>query len=233
MQIDDSEFTDKDSKRPEYRSLYENSDNYIEAYSRHTDLRIKNDGPELAIGGQWEEHGPLQMQFLKDIGLAPDHKFLDFGCGTGRLARHMIPYLNTANYVGIDISMGALENCANICESENLWDKSPWFVHSVDGMLLPALDKCLFQYIWAHSVFTHLPPELIRCALQDIKKLLSDSGTFAFTYKKRDRTYRTGLKQFGYTTEWFLKESKKCGLVAKPLDERWPQGQSCIVVQHG
>ena len=231
MLIDDSGFTDKDSKRPEYRELYEKTDNYIAAYSAHTDLRIKNDGPALAIGGQWDEHGPLQLEFLKSKGLTPESHLLDFGCGTGRFARHVVPFLKPGRYVGIDISKGALNHARNLAAEES-WGKSlPHFAHSPDGMLLPYLQDFEFQFVWAHSVFTHLPPEIIQAVLKDLSQM--EFGAFFYTYKQRLMPLRTGLKQYGYPPGWFMIEAKKVGLVARPLGTKWPQGQSCMVIFRG
>lgn len=231
MLIDDTNFTDKASKDPEQRALYEKTDNYIQAYSAHTDWRIKKTGPAQAIGGQWEEHGPLQLQFLRKQGLTPDSRLLDFGCGTGRLARHAVPYLDPGNYVGIDISVGALKEATNLSHKEG-WDRrNPNFMHSPDGMLLPYLLGLKFDLIWAHSVFTHLPPEIIQAVLKDLSQM--DFSCFYYTYKKRDQVIRTGVKQFGYTPEWFFDAASEAGLAARKLDLRWPQGQSTMVIWNG
>ena len=108
MKLDITGFSDKDSKRPEYRKLYEQND-YITAYSAHTDKRIETDGPELAIGAKrdglqdWEIHSQRQLDFLTSRGLRPYHPLLDFGCGTGRLASRAVPSLEEGNNPWIDI----------------------------------------------------------------------------------------------------------------------------------
>ena len=70
-------FLDKDSKQERFRSLYENND-FLTAYSQHTDLRVE-DNPIGAIGraDEWESHGILQLEFLMDIGMKPEHKLQD------------------------------------------------------------------------------------------------------------------------------------------------------------
>jgi SAM-dependent methyltransferase len=228
VKIDTSGFTDKDSKRPEYRSLYEQTDDYLEAYSKHTDLRIQNDGPALAIGGQWEEHGPLQLAFLKSRGLKPESTLLDFGCGTGRFARHAVPYLNDGNYTGIDISQGAIGHCLELAEKEGWHEKAPLFLLGDGTFKVVAAERTQFDFIWMHSVFTHLPPEIIQGLLQELSQMRF--GEFCFTYKRRDSAVRTGLKQFGYPPQWFIKEANTVGLKAEELPNKWPQGQSCMKI---
>lgn len=229
MKINTEGFTDKDSNRPEYRSLYEQTDNYLEAYSKHTDLRIINDGPDLAIGGDWEEHGPLQLEFLIERGLKRNSLLLDFGCGTGRFARHAVPFLNDQCYIGIDISRGALDNALKLSDSEGWGGKAPVFIHG-DGSL-KQVKHLKFDFIWLHSVFTHLPPEIIRSILSDLSEM--EFGEFLFTYKRRETPRRTGLKQYGYPPEWFISECQNLGLKAETLEKQWPQGQSCMRVIRG
>jgi len=105
-------FRDKDSKKERFRSLYEKYD-FLTAYSRHTDLRVE-DNPIGAIGrvDEWDSHGILQRDFLIDLGMKPEHKLLDIGCGVGRASRAFVPYLHPGNYVGIDISKKALRHAA-------------------------------------------------------------------------------------------------------------------------
>lgn len=228
MLIDDSNFTDKASRDPEQRKIYEESDDYIDAYSKHTDWRIKNHGPARAIGGDWETHGQLQLKFLRDQGLQSNHRLLDFGCGTGRFARIVVPFLDTGNYTGLDISKGAIEHCMLLGTNEGwLTKKKPIFIHST-GSLESLLFK-QFDFIWMHSVFTHLPPDIIQNILDIFSKM--DFGKFLFTYKRRPKPLRTGLKQFGYPPEWFEAEADKVGLKATDLADRFPQGQSSMMVE--
>ena len=44
----------------------------------------------------------MSFNLLTVCGLRQNHKLLDIGCGSLRLGRLLIPYLNTCNYVGLD-----------------------------------------------------------------------------------------------------------------------------------
>lgn len=46
--------------------------------------------------------GRTYFDFLRSLGLRPDAKVLDFGCGAGRLGIWLIDYLDAGNYVGVD-----------------------------------------------------------------------------------------------------------------------------------
>lgn len=71
---------------------------FVAAYRDHMNLRIRSD-PHAAIGGNWEEMGQMQLDFLVARGLAPHHRLLDLGCGTLRAGRHFIRLLEAGNFV--------------------------------------------------------------------------------------------------------------------------------------
>lgn len=235
--LDTSGFTDKDSKRPEYRELYETLP-FVEAYATHTDMRIQKDGPHLAIGAKadglqdWEIHGKEQFDFLVSRGLAPGDTLLDLGCGTGRLARQVVPYLDPGHYTGLDISAGAIGECMKLAQAEGWGQRSPRFVYG-DGSLFDAKVYGPFTRIWAHSVLTHLPPEIVTALFEDLSEM--EFAEFCFTFKglhqlDPQRNHRTGLKQFKYRIDWLIEQAEKQGLKAQPLPRVWPAGQQTMRV---
>ncbi len=233
MKLDTAGFTDKDSKKPEYRQLYEDLP-FIEAYAKHTDMRIAKDGPELAIGAKrdgqqdWDKHGKLQLDFLIARGLMPDSSLLDFGCGTGRLAQQAIPYLINNGYTGIDISEKAIDHCRHTLIPTTFNGHYPMFLKG-DGTLKAVIEKgfTFVDFIFSHSVITHLPPEAVRQLFDDLSEW--QFGQFFFTYKQGDNK-RTGLKQFCYRPDWFVKAAAIYGLKAETDPMEWPAGQKTMRV---
>lgn len=88
-------------------------------------------GHRVFVGGKWNEIGRLQFEFLKHNGLTPDTCLLDIGCGSLRAGVHIINYLNTKKYLGLDkenelIRLG-IEKELGI---ENFKEKLPEFIIS-------------------------------------------------------------------------------------------------------
>lgn len=229
--LDTTNFRDKDSKRPEYRELYERLP-FIEAYSKHTDMRIMADGPELAIGAKrdgaqdWDIHGNMQLNFLIGRGLLPHNSLLDIGCGTGRLACKAVPYMNEARYTGIDISTEAVNACYTLANKDGWVTKDPLFIIG-DGTLrwLPK-DESLnsgYDVIWAHSVVTHLPADVVNKLFEDISGLKFKE--MYFTYKQSTVNVRTGLKQFSYDPSSLIGMANKNRMHALPEEYMFPAGQ--------
>lgn len=219
-------FRDKDSKKEHFRSLYENHD-FLTAYSMHTDMRV-DDNPRGAIGreDEWISHGILQWYFLMDMGMRPEHRLLDIGCGVGRASRVFVPYLNPGNYTGIDISKKALKYAIGLSESEGWADRKPKFLLG-DGTLAAAKGS-VFDYVFAHSVFTHLPDWQIEKMIHNVAKIVRCK--FAFTYKFASQPRRSGLKQFQYSVSFFKNIAESAGFSTEDHPKRWPAGQRTIVL---
>src|SRR5690606_33096818 len=82
--------------------------------------------------------------------------------------------------------------------------------------------------VWAHSVFTHLPEEIIRRNVGQIAQALSAEGRFLFTYTQTDRKRRTGLKQFRYPLQFFVGVAREFGLRAEAVPVVLPSRQHTV-----
>src|SRR4051812_47758290 len=58
--------------------------------------------------GDFDLIGRIELGLLQMEGLRPTDTVIDFGCGTGRLAIHLIPELRDGHYIGIDIAQSML-----------------------------------------------------------------------------------------------------------------------------
>ena len=82
----------------------------LAAADRDTAAELPGDRPKASapgrhrriVGGMWDEIGRLQLEFLKEVGLLPQHRVLDIGCGCLRGGVKIIRYLEPDHYFGID-----------------------------------------------------------------------------------------------------------------------------------
>jgi len=135
------------------------------------------------IGGMWDELGKLQVDFLIDHGLRPEMRFLDVGCGCLRAGIHLVRYLETGNYYGLDMNNSLLRAGydvelpkagiqAKLPESNLLHEK-----HFRASRLGVEFDMAIAQ-----SVFSHLPLNHIRLCLLELAKCMAPGGVFFATY---------------------------------------------------
>jgi ubiquinone/menaquinone biosynthesis C-methylase UbiE len=127
----------------------------------------------LAVGGDYLAMGSIQRDVVLWAGLEPGMSFVDFGCGSGRLAVSLARAL-PINYHGIDIVRSLLDYAASKCP--------PSYRFSLNHSLsLPVADGAA-DFISAFSVFTHLLPSEIYIYLEDMHRALRPGGTVVFSF---------------------------------------------------
>ena len=128
----------------------------------------------------WDYLGKLQLDYLVEQGLKPEHYVLDVGCGPLRAGVHFIGYLEPGHYAGIDKRGDTLERARDIeLPRYGLPDKRPNLL--VNGAFEFSKLGQTFDYAIAQSVFTHLPVNnIVRC-LVEMAKVLNPGGRFYAT----------------------------------------------------
>jgi SAM-dependent methyltransferase len=128
----------------------------------------------------WEYMGKLQLDYLVERGLKPQHYLLDVGCGPLRAGIHLIEYLEAGHYAGIDRQAEVLETARQLeLPKHGLVEKQP---HLLANHLFE-FDRfgMTFEYAIAQSVFTHMPlNNIMRCLVQ-ISRVLKPGGRFYAT----------------------------------------------------
>jgi len=92
---------------------------------------------------------------------------LDFGCGCGRVARHL-PSFTAAKIHGVDVNHRAIRWCRN-----NL--AFGQFEYGSADPPLPFGDSC-FDLTYALSVFTHMPEKQQRSWIEELFRVINPGG---------------------------------------------------------
>lgn len=204
----------KKVSRARIKKLYAQK-NYLDAYSEHTNIRVKQD-PHSAVGGLWEKMGQLQFAFLVKYGLEPHHTMLDIGCGTLRGGNRFIRYLNPGNYTGIDISSEAIEYGKKLVREEGLSNKQPRLILGENKNLkFEEFTGEKFDYLLAQSVFTHLKPEHIEECFKYVGQRMKENSAFFFTFSEANQFTQISRKNFRYPFSFFETLSFQYGFKAE------------------
>ncbi len=133
------------------------------------------------VGGAWDLMGQWQMDFLQSCPeFNQSVKFLDVGCGSMRLGRHLIPYLDAHCYTGIDRCQEIVEaGIENECDKEIFYKKHPRFIYT-DNFCLRGCDD--IDFIWASAVFNHLNTESLKNCLNQLNTVCKPDTVLYFTY---------------------------------------------------
>jgi ubiquinone/menaquinone biosynthesis C-methylase UbiE len=156
--------------------------------------------PDLWLGYDYTAHGKLHvdtmLRAVEASGLQwqAGDRILDFGCGAGRMIRHLEPLAATCEIWGTDISAEHIFWC-----KENL---SPPFRFATTTKVphLPFEDRS-FRLIYCGSVFTHID-ELADAWLLELHRILEPGGRLYVTihWVRSRPVYRDAKESFEVMT---------------------------------
>lgn len=183
--------------------------------------------------GYYDILGALQFNVLTLLGLREHHRVLDVGCGSLRLGRLLIPYLNPEGYHGIDPNAWLIEaGLEHEVGHDMVARKQPRFSHNTDLNL--EVFTGAFDQVIATSIFSHAPLHLIQGCLQSAARVLSDDGVFVFTYVEGDLDYQETLWRdpglVTYRPGTLVEAAEAAGLVAQRLQWTHAMSQQWMVV---
>jgi SAM-dependent methyltransferase len=132
-------------------------------------------------GGLWEELGGLQLDFLVAAGLVPESRLLDVGCGPLRGGVHFVRYLAAERYFGIDVNESLLDAGYELELTPELRAKLPRnHLRTTDRFDCDFGVE--FDFVLAHSLFTHVPLNDIRLCLYRVAQRTRIGGRFYATF---------------------------------------------------
>jgi SAM-dependent methyltransferase len=139
-------------------------------------------------GSNWDFGAATQFALMFFLGLKQDHYLLDIGCGSLRAGRLLIAYLLPGHYYGIEPHQWAIDVAlAEELGQEFVRIRKP-VLSNDDGFNLSAFGR-EFDFILAHSIFTHATQAQVQKCLAEAAKVLKSKGIFATTYSAGEADY--------------------------------------------
>jgi hypothetical protein len=122
---------------------------------------------------EWDLVAARQVALLLAAGLRDHHRLADAGCGSLRAGRMLIPYLEPERYFGVEPNRWLVEaGIEHKLGRDLVRMKRPAF-RFVDGFSLDAFGMP-FDFVMAHSVFSHTHPDLALAGLRPEGQALRD-----------------------------------------------------------
>lgn len=176
--------------------------------------------------------GTSQFELLKILGLRPDSYVLDVGCGALSAAKHLIPYLEPRHYFAIEPQQWLIDaGLRHEVSARTAREKQPSFNNNDQFDL--SLYGQQFDFLLAHSIFSHTSQAQMRKALSETKKVLRPGGIFAVSYVSGDSNYEgdvwvaPGVTIF--TPAKMEELAAEAGLAVAPT--KWPHFPKPMVAQ--
>jgi SAM-dependent methyltransferase len=131
--------------------------------------------------GEYDLMGATQFALLLALGLRDHHWVLDFGCGSLRAGRLLIPYLRRGRYHGLEPNSWLIEDAiARQLGRDQVAIKWPHFHDFADFRA----DRCGvdFDFILAQSIFSHAGSDIVELALGGFRRALATQGLALVTF---------------------------------------------------
>jgi SAM-dependent methyltransferase len=150
-------------------------------------------------GGPWIL-GRYAFEHLLNLGLLPSHKVLDVGCGVGRFGIHMVRFLDTGNYCGIDSHRESLRVFSEYeLVLHGLSDKAPQFLWDKDFSV--SWFGVEFDWIIDFATTLHVPDDERPSVFAKLAKSLAPCGKLLCANVPKIDLDAYGLKFQGETMQ--------------------------------
>jgi len=124
----------------------------------------------------------MTFNLLTTLGLRQYHSVLDVGCGSLRIGRLLIPYLNRGKYFGVEPNEWLVaEGIRRELGDTLVQIKRPIFFFS-DSPETIAQARTAFDFALAQSIFSHCGLDLIKAWLSAISRSLAPDGALIATF---------------------------------------------------
>src|SRR6201981_496546 len=124
----------------------------------------------------------MTFNLLTTLGLRQRHSLLDIGCGSLRIGRLLIPYLNRGKYFGVEPNEWLVDEGIKRELGKSLLEiKRPMFFFS-DSPNTISQAKVAFNFALAQSIFSHCGLDLIKAWMSAISCSLAKDGALVATF---------------------------------------------------
>ena len=128
----------------------------------------------------------MTFNLLTTLGLRQHHSLLDVGCGSLRIGRLLIPYLNRGKYFGIEPAEWLVaEGIKQELGETVVQIKRPRFFFT-DSPETVVRAKVSVDFALAQSIFSHCGLDLIRGWLSAVSRSLAEDGVLIATFLPSD-----------------------------------------------
>jgi hypothetical protein len=174
----------------------------------------------------------MQFSLMTLLGLRESHTLLDIGCGSLRPGKLFIVYLLPDRYCGIEPEKWLVEEgIEREIGGELAQRKRPRFAHGRDFPCASFGEK--FDFIIAHSIFSHASAEQIGACLASARETMKPTSIFAASFLEGDEDYEgrewvyPGVVRFRAATIERL--ASEAGLACRRVDWFHIGGQAWFV----
>jgi SAM-dependent methyltransferase len=181
---------------------------------------IRTGKPHPTLGANVTPEGRQAARSIFDtlisLGLRRSDSLVDYGCGTLRLGRLLIEYLDAERYVGLDIDDRIIQAGYKMLPPELIAKKAPFFdVISPNRIRLVGATRP--RWVIAAEVIHHVAPFELNEFFHDISALVRCGAVAIISFTMRDKIERLSNYSWGYSFEYLQDAASRSGMVAEKI----------------
>lgn len=203
---------------------------YHEYYVQRVEQSLDAGDVHVSLGARsvqdarHEAAGQMILGHLVREGLRPEHTLVDYGCGSLRIGRHLIGYLEPANYVGADVTERFYrEGLANL-DPALREEKRPRF-QPIDATW-PRESGVPPDFVISIGVLIHVPRAELDEYLDRVAALVGPTTRAYVSFFDAARHARLSEMTWTWPAERLLAAARARGFAAAVMDlPEWPLAQ--------
>lgn len=185
-----------------------------------------------------QTRGTKYFDLAIQYGLKPEHICVDYGCGSLRVGQHLIDYLQSEKYLGLDIVSDFYETGKSLLSKQTMETKKPQF-KTINPISIKAANMQAPNFILSFAVLKHVPQNELDAYFRNIVSMMSLNTQAVITFNQAKQTTRSGAKIWDYCQEDLItsirNQSSDLYCVIKPFynDESLPRISILLIRKEG
>lgn len=138
---------------------------------------------ETFFVGTTKASGLIQLKLLISLGLKPEHKLIEFGCGALNGSLPIFTFLQRGNYVGVDPNswLRTVRTIKSFKTFRKRLEKKPKFLSNADFQ--GPRDQNDFDFVFSHSVLSHASRSQVSNFFKNSSSLLKNGGIIVSSWR--------------------------------------------------
>lgn len=154
-------------------------------------------GPNYKDYEKFVETAKIEKKFLIENGLLPNHKFADYGCGSLRLGTELIPYLNSGNYFGLDMTDYFFPFGKQLIDAE-IWKTKQPILMLINDKSIEEIRKKNIDFLMSCAVLPHIPQPEIPQFFRNILRLIKPEGKAFVDFTMSETITKLSMATWAY-----------------------------------
>jgi hypothetical protein len=150
--------------------------------------------------GSFQERGEDQVRLLRQLGLNPQDRCVDYGCGSLRLGQHLLRLLPAGHYHGVDVTDRFYRDGLTFIDPDLLAAKRP-FLGVIEPATLDQLAKDPPDFLFSYAVLKHVPPPELARYFADLTRLVGPRTRAVVFFTEGPRERRISNMSWAYPGE--------------------------------